>query len=184
MKRGLIIFSALVFLIANCRKKELKDFTTYEDLGVIHCSNGVLDSTEIGLDCGGGACSPCVQLDVPCVIPDNTLKEIQNSHTFTDNKTITELSNGAWQFKAYTNSSDYLTITFPGKPDVTKFYSNSEADVEYSQYAGQHLYGEGDVYVNYNNGVYTLSDCNCDFEFYGSTANFDNIDQHFKVTFD
>jgi hypothetical protein len=125
---------------------------------------------------------PCIQLESPCELVDNKFKEIQ-THFFTSDKTITVSDAGGWNFKAYTNSLVYLSISFSSKPDISKMYSNSGVNVIYYQNGGQQLYGSGDVYVNYENGVYTISGCNCDFSFYGNTFNFDDYDQYFKVTF-
>ncbi len=191
MKRGLIIFSALVFLMANCRKKELRDFKTYEDLGVIHCLNGVIDSTELGLDCGGGACSPCVQLEAPCVLPNNIIKIAISPFLQSLDVTSTSITtnNGSHTFRAYTTNGHYLSLSFINKADITKMYkgtSDSSFLEDWEVFVKYHgsldKVGSGDVYVNYISGHYVITCCDFSFSSWGSSA--PNVEQNFKITFD
>ena len=193
MKKSLILLCLLTIVVFACRKKELRDVYTLESLGAIHCLNGIMDSTELGIDCGG-ECNSCVQLTSPCSLTDNSI-EIAISFLGTESVNITSteliIQNGFYSFKAITdNGSDYLSIVFSSKPEITKKYigtfestsiSSEEVFVKYYSNSSGDKIGSGDVYVNYVNNVYVLSSCDYSFHVWGSSASSNN--QNFNITF-
>jgi len=191
MKRGIFIFSALLLLMVNCRKKELRDFKTAEDLGALHCLNYVMDSTELGLDCGGDACLPCEQMDAPCVLTNNEINIVNGPflQSLPVTSTLVTIGNGWHSFKAYTTGSDYLALNFTNKVDITKMYKGTsdasfleDWEVSVKYHSSLDKVGAGDVFVNYVDGHYIITCCDFSFSSWGSSA--PNVEQNFKITFE
>ena len=176
----------VIILAGSCRKKELRDVTTLEDLGIIHCSNGVIDEDELGLDCGG-ECEPCVELTAPCTLNDNEIKIFQGftgveTLTFTDEKTLEiDQFNGSYIFKAYTSGWEYIRITFPGKPDISRTYDDDDITVVHTGNFDRYFHGE--MFVNYENGNYVMTCCDADFYNPWNESSYPET-QSFKIIFD
>ncbi len=188
-----IYFLGILILISSCRKEVIRDVTTFDDLGNIKCTNGVFDDDEMGEDCGGAACEPCVQIFPACQINDNKITIVLNSllqtKTFLENKTEEiDPQTGSYTFTAYTDGTDYLQIIFDSKPDISKTYKDHEVNgtdkiVSITYYSNSNLdmHFHGELFVNYENDQYTFSSCEADFyPWFGSSF---SVTQSFSVTF-
>ena len=193
MKYLIFLFLISTTCFSSCRKKVLREVATIETIGPIHCTNGVFDEDEIGLDCGGLDCDSCIQLVAPCTLNTDEIVYYNGLSTTTKSFTTKSMTvNGSsYSFIAYTSPTDYLQLVFSGKPDITtifdatndnSFLGSTEVYVIYSQNAANDLYGQRDVYVNYENGVYRISSCDIGFKTWGGTeATW--VTQTFNVTF-
>lgn len=191
---GLLILA--LFSVQSCRKKILRDVQTLEDIGAVHCTNFKQDADELGVDCGG-ECEPCAQQTPPCTLNDDEIDiyTVFNVQTLSvdGEKTLTVDSlSGTYTFLAYTGTgtTEYLEIIFNSKPDITKTYKDHEllattgsVSVIYHSNSALDRYAHGELFVNHENGKYTLSSCDADFynPWSGSSI---QATQSFKVTFD
>lgn len=186
-----LMISALV--LAGCRKMVLRDVdTNFTDQ---HCSNGLMDADEIGVDCGGADCAECTQTVVPCTLDTNIINgfvngPLYNDYAFIDHELDTT-TDSFWRFKAWTNATNYLYLRFNGRPNIEQVYTGTadgttledyEVFVTYYQaYPNDDLVGSGNVYVNYANDQFTISSCDFDFHVWGSSS--PSPVQSFSVTF-
>ena len=179
MKKAVFFSIAISLLVVACRKKILRDVNP--DVTLNHCINSIMDGDELGVDCGGAECGTCDQAMVPCTLGTNELIISTNGVTYNTKILINETldtTGGTWDFKAYTNPSYYLFIRFNSKPSVTTIYVGTEntnpnageVNVTYYQPGLENLTGLGNVYVNYDNGAYTISSCNFGFHLPSSSA--------------
>lgn len=189
MKKVFLFSIGLTILIFSCRKLVVRDVNP--DLTLDHCINSTMDGDEMGVDCGGAECGTCDQTMVPCTLDTNVLKISTNGFTLNTKTLINETldtTGGTWEFMAYTNPSYYLFIRFNSKPSVTTIYNGTEntnldageVSVTYFQPGLENLTGLGDVYVNYDNGAYTISSCNFGFHLPSSSA--PSFTQSFSLT--
>jgi hypothetical protein len=189
MKR-ILLFSALTcILLVACRKMVLRDVNP--DIVVNQCENAVMDGDEIGVDCGGSECISCTQTTPPCALNTNELIISTNGVSYMPKALINlslDTTGGTWKFTGYTNPSYYLFIRFDSKPSVNTVYDGNsnttlaanEAFVTYYQPGLENLTGEGDVYVNFNSGEYSITSCN--FGFHLPSQSPPSFTQSFNLT--
>jgi hypothetical protein len=127
MNKLIISISALFLILMGCNR----DMTLRTDVKILDtpltCLNTILDTNEVGLDCGG-SCAPCDSLTPTCNSVNNQL--IFDGSTFTlSNATFIEVD---YRFvtKAFFNNGDsYITINLRSF-DPSRTYSMESNDSE------------------------------------------------------
>lgn len=186
MKKKILAALLFLILISSCTKRELR---TFQYPLPEHCYNDVMDANEIGTDCGGD-CDDCEQKIPNCSLDSNEitiqLNGIDSSMSFID--CSVSASEYYYYFTAYTNSTDYLALKIYKPLDVTKSH-NGESDslwssvfVKYYQSNGLHKTGDGTVYINFENNIYTISSCHYYFDDEGDNDIIEG--QHFSADFE
>ncbi len=193
--RPYIILILSIFIVFGCRKKEKRTETFLEDLGAIHCFNGILDGDETGIDCGG-SCEPCEQNIAPCNLTPNTLYLTDGWVYETKvllSSTIDTLANGNIRFTAEMDNSSNGKIEFVfDKPlDFSKVYSGDyyltgsgyKVDILYTENGWPDQEGSGTVYIFLeDNGDINFQ--SCDYDFGGTWNAQDNETSWFNLTFE
>lgn len=170
----LILFFALIF---SCRKKEVKDVITSEEYfasNCLHCSNGYMDSTELGDDCGG-ECLPCEQTAQCGGYSENTVHLIYEGSRLEVAKDTLIVNADTINYIAFTNEneSEYLSITFLDKPNLTTYYTGVS---DFSLLDSTHvilklvqdiypnpMFGKGNMKINWQGGNYIFFSCDMTF---------------------
>lgn len=176
----LVLLAVMLFTFSACRKKELIDTDSYQYMTFTFddpkCSNGVLDSLETFVDCGG-PCAPCVNIEVPCETTRNAQVVKYNNTTvgnysFSDAQVTSTLNaNGSYKV-VLVSGNDKLTFTLGGKifnkssmiAESTSDYlvdGNSEK-YHVSYFKDQQTmtsYNGRDCYVNYKDGKFSIDFC-------------------------
>ena len=151
-----IILAFMCFGMFSCKRvlNEREDISVLS--GPITCTNGVLDTNETNIDCGGTACKACTDV----VVPNNTLTDNQvrfGNSTFTalnvNKKSAEEITIG---YKLHFGSYDEFSIKLQ-KPK-TLVYPNT-----YS-FSGDFLYDQFDV------SLYSYSEGGVSYELTGSNS--------------
>jgi hypothetical protein len=195
MKKLIFAVLAISVILVSCRKKDLREVPTLETIGAVHCLNGVLDSNEVGLDCGGPDCGPCTQTTVPCALNSDEIYYLESPSYATKSFINTSSSvsvNGFYSYKGYTADGDSLSILFSEKPDVTQIYGgvyntfDLESGTVYMQYYQPFPQNDykvvGNVYINYSNGSYTISCCDFTLTVVGQTQSLTTNTLYFSIT--
>ena len=127
MKKFLLSIILTSLLAVGCTR----DMTLRTDVKTLDtpltCINAVLDTNEVGVDCGG-SCAPCDSITPSCSPLNNQL--IFDGATFTlSNGTFTEL-NGRYISKAFFNNGDsYININLRSF-DPSRTYKMGSNDFE------------------------------------------------------
>lgn len=183
-----IFVGICAIILFSCRKKELIDIKTADQYVSIveHCYNNKRDLDELGEDCGGDDCDPCVQTYSPC-------EYTYDGYYFGDGggasevftlKTISE-SEGSYTFIGKAVDGSYISVKFDHFPSLTTFYKGSNysdedvVNLKYRSVSGNNWVGSGRVYVNYVENVYAISGCNNSFKLWNGST----ILISFKMTF-
>lgn len=190
MKKLLLLFTLTSLLTMSCTR----DTTLRTDVLLLDtpltCLNAVLDTNEIGVDCGG-SCAPCDSLTPSCTPTNNEL--IFDGSTFAlSNGTFTEL-NDRYISKAYFNNGDsYITINLRSF-DPSRTYQMGSNDFEPAFVEMYHTIEssyspklvtltDGTVYVHDVNGKRVITVCGG--RYYSWSAQRDYILETMKLTID
>lgn len=157
-----IFISAIVvsfILLVRCTDKEL-----YEPIKIMypdHCSNGIVDGDEIGVDCGG-ECAPCGTIAAPCNPDTNKItfdsatatSAFPNSiKTFTMPQGGTNDIYGNYIITSNYNGGEYLQIVLSGtRPTIARAYNISG-----QEFGGNYYPGNGQLFFHFSNGQSTKS---------------------------
>ncbi len=116
-----------LLLTVGCRKESPREFPdTYlpsEEL----CSNGILDNSEIEIDCGGPYCAPC---QAPCTHSANTYT--LTSSLPEEYLTIINVVCSGNTVTATASQGHTITFTFGEVPEMGNFY-NTSANAELNE---------------------------------------------------
>lgn len=167
MKQIAIISAALILVFAgSCRKEEPATLPKNGVMVEPHCSNGIMDGDEDGVDCGP-SCQPCL-LSWPIIgtVPSaNTFDYIGTSVTFPDANVVSDTTSGALVITATTSGGGVLTITFGSTtPDVFSVYEITTGTPGLNQARMNYVSGTvytaytftDDIHLNRVNGKYSV----------------------------
>jgi hypothetical protein len=179
-----VLLAVMVFTFSACRKKELIDTDFYDYMTFVYddpkCSNGVLDSLEAFIDCGG-PCGPCANIEVPCVTTKNTqiVKFNQSTignYSFSDAQVTSTLNPDGSYKVVLVSGNDKLTFTLGGKifekpsmiaKSVTEYYVSGNTETfhvsYYKDFQTLSSYNGIDCYVNYKDGKFSFDFCSLPF---------------------
>ena len=171
MKR-IIIFTSTLYLLFSCNKE--RDVLTWDDYNPapVHCTNGILDSNELGIDCGGN-CDPCDQLTPPCTLLPNTFDiEGFSPKTLLSSDHSVAGSNHIIEFEYEDDFT--VTFTFFGFPSISHFYSldnypDDDNEVKVTlNITGTSYIGVGSMIITYDSGIHEFHVCSGSFTILGS----------------
>lgn len=181
--RKIAFFSGLLILLTfiTCRKDTPRTIAENAKLKPEHCANGIQDSDEFSIDCGG-SCGPCPFLASPCSPASNKV-----TITGVASQTYTLVTCGVDTSGNYavtcSNGNVDIRIAF-GDPKIysSQAYTIAQAkpsgikecsvDVTISGVLYSATYGTGGlVYVNLVNGKYVFDFCNLDTFSYITSQN-------------
>lgn len=186
---------ALILLLGltSCRKKIEREIDLINEVGPIDCEDNLFNSDELGTDCGGIECPTCAENPAPCTNENNKIYMVTDVTPQTISVTSTTITESGenWILTAFTGGGtiNFLRLTFLGKPNITTTYSGinsttiaaDEADVIYYHVSSGEKIGNGDVYINYANGIYNIT--SCDYSFQESGQSVPAVTQWFNVSF-
>ena len=180
MKNAFIfLVSMFCILTISCRKEELRSdiiIASESANGGAHCYNGIMDSDEVGTDCGG-SCGSCDEFAGLCTdAVDNTIRI--RSTTSNVDRTVNFISDtayvdtdGEYHLEAITSDNDKLHITFGYRPDATLAYKVTSSTVLNECHVSVDVNGFGKlsssplssgaqyVYLTDSNGRYSFRSC-------------------------
>jgi hypothetical protein len=127
------------------------------------CLNGVLDSTEFGVDCGG-TCQEC-DLVIPCANQKNRVTRTYYSTLVYPNHNISQ--DGSFRVISAPFTDGYLFFRFDGVDIETKTYEIIGEDpvgdiigFKYVQSIAGYTTQSGSAYVSYNGEEISIDICN------------------------
>lgn len=115
MKKTLVFTAVLgLFAITSCRKTEPVELPSNGVMSEAHCSNGVMDGDEDGVDCGP-TCGPCNLSVADCggiTFPDQTFESTQGTTLDFTQGTVTADTSSGYLVVQGTVGSSTVTATF------------------------------------------------------------------------
>lgn len=166
MKKLLLLVVGGMIVLTACRKKEPVTLPKNGVVSESHCSNGVMDADEDGVDCGP-SCGPCtLSWPIMGTVPAaNTFKYIGTSVTFPSANVVSDTTSGVLKVTATTGTGGTLTITFgtttpevftsyqitQGTPSITQAKMNYNDGTLYTAYSGT-----DNIHLNRVNGKYSI----------------------------
>jgi hypothetical protein len=181
MTKNAIIFFSFLLILWSCRKEEPVKLPENGIIGEAHCSNGIMDADEDGIDCGP-SCEPCILSIADCGIApvNNTFKTTGGVNlNFQPVNVTSSVSTGVLVITA-TSGASFVRVTFANDdPVIFTAYNvenfitqNNEVTLEYYNGSGWfdgysdqlHLNRIGgklsvefcDVYMSIPTGGYTI----------------------------
>jgi hypothetical protein len=166
-----IAFMVPLIILIGCRDKTLRSLTDYSlSTSPYHCFDGVVDSGEVDIDCGG-TCPVCNQLTAPCSIGADSMDVVSTGNyllTGVNCGTVNSGGNIYYEFSG-TCSFGTLVVDVEGPvPSITTGYTVSSdmitggvANVYVNSLSYNNMQApSGTVTVNWVNGKYSVTCCN------------------------
>ncbi len=192
----MMMLLVLPLIYIGCRDRIERDMSGYELTNVntnpttpYHCTDGILDSGEVDIDCGG-ACPACVQVTPSCTIGGDSIIYTTSPSGYGNSDKISSITvgynnvSGKFEFSGSCPwTGDNVLIGIVGNnPSVTHSYSITSAQASvliYDSWLGSYVsLSDGTVYVTKNgSGKYMATVCSgIDYSYWiSSQSNYYNF---------
>jgi hypothetical protein len=185
-KIGFLII--IFFVFSFCKRKNI-EATPSGTLAEFpfHCYNGMLDSDELGIDCGG-PCKQCITAVPACTQVANRLTLGASNYTLTNSNCGNLYDANSYDFRGSYAGGTFTVRVSGSLPDVSKSYPvnsnvSPNANEAYSLISSGN-YGNmtsttGTVFVSQSAGKYTVTLCSASYYSFVNSQSYSGV---LKVT--